>query len=85
MRNVKTKTIEIDGKGYEIRELSMEEGMPLINPDNGRMDIPALIRLSTFINGKPAQQGDISMSAAMKLMPLVMELNSFTGGDAGNA
>lgn len=82
---MKTKTIDIDGKSYAIREISMEEGMPLINPDNGRMDIPALIRIATAIDGKPAQPGEISMGVGMKLMPLVMDLNSFSGGEAGNA
>ena len=82
---MKSKTIDIDGKTYTVREISMEEGMPLINAENGRMDVAGLIRASTTINGQPAQPGEISMGTGMKLMPLVMELNSFSGGEAGNA
>lgn len=81
---MKSKTVEIEGRIYTISELTMEAGMPLINPENGRMDIAGLIRAATSINGQPAQQGEISMGVGMKLMPLVMELNSFNGGNAGN-
>jgi hypothetical protein len=80
---MKNKQIEIDGKVYEVREISLEDGMPLIN-EAGRMDMAGLVRLSTMIDGQPAQPGQISLGVGMKLMPLVMELNSFSGGNAGN-
>lgn len=82
---MKTKKIEIEGKSFEIRELTLEEGMPLISTTTGTMDIAALIRAATTINGHPAQPGEITMGEGMKLMPIVMELNSFAGGDSGNA
>lgn len=82
---MKTKNIEIDGKSFDVRELTLEEGMPLISSATGTMDIAGLIRAATRINGAPAQPGEITMSEGMKLMPLVMELNSFAGGDSGNA
>lgn len=82
---MKTKTIKIEGKTYEVRELSMEEGMPLISAQTGNLDVAALIRSATKVNGQPVKEGDISFAAAMQLMPVVMELNSFNGGASGNA
>ena len=82
---MKTKTIKIEGKTYEVRELSMEEGMPLISATSGSIDIAGLIRCATRIDGKPAKEGEIGMGAAMQLMPVVMELNSFAGAEQGNA
>lgn len=81
---MKTKTIDIDGKNYVIRELTLEEGMPLLAPASGNVDFAALIRLATAIDGHQAAQGEISMSVGMQLMPLVMELNNFTGAAPGN-
>ncbi len=81
---MKTKTINIDEKSFELRELTMEEGMPLIANATGTIDIACLIRSATKINGEPAKEGEISLGTAMKLMPHVMELNSFAGGDSGN-
>lgn len=81
---MKKKSIEIDGNKFEVRELTMEEGLPLMSSVDGNVDIAGLIRIATTINGKPAKQGDISMGQAVKLMPVVMELNNFTGAEAGN-
>jgi hypothetical protein len=83
--NMKSKQIEIDGKVYEVVELSMEAGIPLISRENGALDTAGLIRAATRIDGVPAKEGDLSFGVAMKLMPLVMELNMFSGGEAGNA
>lgn len=80
---MKSKDIDIDGVVYQVRELTLEEGMPLIS--SAGIDTAALIRTATRINGQPAKEGEISFSAAMKLMPLVMELNSFAGAEPGNA
>lgn len=81
---MKTKKIEIDGSVYEVCELSMEAGLPLISRETGILDTGGLIRTATTINGVPAKEGDISFGVAMKLMPIVMELNSFSGGEKGN-
>ena len=78
---MKTKDIKIDGKTYQVRELTMEEGMPLLTGASGQPDMAAMIRVSTKIDGKPAKEGDITMSVAMKLLPLVNELNTFVAAE----
>jgi hypothetical protein len=81
---MKTESLEIDGNQYTVREVTMEEGFPLISAGSGNLDMPGLIRLATTINGKPAAEGDISFATSMKLMPVVMKLNTFVGGAEGN-
>lgn len=81
---MKTKTIEIDGAKYEVKELTMEQGIPLISATNGTLDIAGLIRAATTINGQPVKEGEISFATAMQLMPVVMELNTFAGAASGN-
>lgn len=81
---MKTKVLDIGERSYEIREITMEEGMPLISAGDGNVDLAGLIRASVRINGKRPKEGEISMGDAMKLMPLVMELNNFNTGEAGN-
>ena len=79
---MKIKELDIDGKHYVVRELTLEEGMPLLASTSGAIDFAALIRAATTIDGVQAQAGDISMGVGMKLMPVVMELNNFNAGGA---
>lgn len=81
---MKTKTIEIEGRKYEVKQLSMEEGIPLISASTGNLDIAGLIRAATKIDGQPVKEGEVSFATAMQLMPVVMELNTFAGAASGN-
>lgn len=81
---MKIETLEINGNVYEVRELTLEEGMPLLAKADGNIDMAALVRAATKINGNAAQPGDISMSVGARLVPIVMKLNSFSGEAPGN-
>lgn len=81
---MKTKSIEIEGKVYEVRELTLEEGMPLLAKSSGKLDMVDLIKAATRVDGRDVGDGEVSFSAALQIMPIVLELNSFVGAAAGN-
>jgi hypothetical protein len=73
----------IDGKKYEVKELTMEQGFAIMS--GGELDVPTLIRASITIDGRPAGEGEISMKVAQKLMPAVLKANGLEDNSEGNA
>ena len=74
--------MKIDGIEYEVRELTMEQGFAILK--DGELDVPSLIRASILVDGQPAQEGEISMRVAQKLMPEVLKANGLEERDPGN-
>jgi hypothetical protein len=83
----KTESVKIRGSVYEVRELSVRDMMPLMrelenDPVAGQAD---LMRKSVFLDNQQIGERyeDLPASVMMKLVPVVMRVNSL-GGEEGN-
>lgn len=81
-----SKTVDIKGTTFEVRELSVGDMMPLIrklsdDPEAAQLEI---MRRSVHLNGSPMGEefDKLPGSMLMKLMSLVMEINNL-GDDEG--
>jgi len=74
--------MKINGIEYTVRELTMEQGFAILK--DGELDVPSLIRASILVDGQPAQEGEIPMRVAQKLMPEVLKANGLEEREPGN-
>jgi hypothetical protein len=74
-------TIEINGDTYTVRELTMEEGLPLFEKkENAKSFNAMIIRAATHKNGKQMDEDEpVTFGVAMKLMPIVFRINGLSG------
>jgi len=85
MMEFKTKTVEIRGLTFEVRELTIRDMIPLLKtledePVAGQAE---MMRRSLYIDGAPIGEkyDELPASMMMKLVPVVMEVNNLGGGD----
>ena len=77
---LQTKELEINGKQIVISELSMQQGLSLVDKD-GSIDTARLIAESVTIDGESYTAEEIPFSMFNKLSPIVLEINNM-GNDS---
>lgn len=79
-----TESIKIKDRTFEVRKLTLEEGMPLMMKQ-GEMDMASIVYACVTEGGKPLEPGSLSMGEGAKLMPVVLRVNDMETGDpSGN-
>lgn len=86
--NLKSKSVEIDGTTFLVTELPARVMLPLVGKiaeaDKNQEAQMQMMNAAISVNGQQIDAGELGMTAFMKLMPIVQELNGMTGGDEGN-
>jgi len=83
MIKLKTKSIEIEGTTFEVKELTPRVVLPLLSGEPDQLAIE-IAKLSVHVNGKPVgdQLLDMGFSTFNKLLTTVTEVNGL--GESGN-
>jgi Fe-S-cluster formation regulator IscX/YfhJ len=85
---INTKRIVLNEREFEIRELSIAQGLPLMPRLSGDTASAAqieMISMSVFENGQPVDPNQLGLSMFSDLITACMEVNGFGDDEeAGN-
>ena len=81
---LKSKTVEINGNSYEVRELSLADGLPIMEllADKPQAFQKEMVKACVFKNGVSLgaiPDSEIGISEYIRLVPVAMELSGFGG------
>jgi hypothetical protein len=84
---MKTETVKINNVEYTIKELSMEQGLSVLNIKTGEPDIGKIVSMSVSVGGHPVVLSEIPLRDGMQLIPSLLKINGLDApsGEEGNA